>query len=143
MTASLTRAAPLVASLGAVCIAPAAQAGGTIEIDADRWITIGAGIRAGVSIVDDGAPGGDDDTSFNVQNLRLYVSGQAHEKVRFVFNTECESCVFGQDPNDPVGAAGDIDILDAIAQIELSPTFNLWIGRMLTPADRIEMNGPF
>ena len=84
-----------------------------------------------------------DSTSFNVQNLRLYVSGQAHENVRFVFNTECESCVFGQDPNDPVGAAGDIDILDAIAQIELSPAFNLWIGRMLTPADRIEMNGPF
>ena len=143
MKASLTRAAPLVASLGAVCVAPAAQAGGTIEIDEDRWVTIGAGIRAGVSIIDDGAPGGDDDTSFNVQNLRLYVSGQAHEKVRFVFNTECESCVFGQDPNDPVGAAGDIDILDAIAQIELSPAFNLWIGRMLTPADRIEMNGPF
>src|SRR5690606_15696608 len=62
---------------------------------------------------------------------------------RFVFNTECESCVFGQDENDPIGAAGDIDILDAIAQIELSPAFNLWIGRMLTPADRIEMNGPF
>lgn len=144
MTASLTRAAPLVVSLGAVCIAPAAQAAGTIEIDEDRWITIGAGIRAGFSMVDNGAPNGDDDsTSFNVQNLRLYVSGQAHEKVRFVFNTECESCVFGQDENDPIGAAGDIDILDAIAQIELSPAFNLWIGRMLTPADRIEMNGPF
>src|SRR5690606_10965044 len=36
-----------------------------------------------------------------------------------------------------------IDVLDAIAQIELSPAFNVWIGRMLTPADRIEMNGPF
>ena len=34
-------------------------------------------------------------------------------------------------------------MLDAIAQFEFSPAFNLWIGRMLTPADRIEMNGPY
>lgn len=39
--------------------------------------------------------------------------------------------------------AGPVDVLDAIAQFEFSPAFNLWIGRMLTPADRIEMNGPF
>jgi hypothetical protein len=34
-------------------------------------------------------------------------------------------------------------VLDAIAQFELSPALNIWVGRMLTPADRIEMNGPF
>ena len=62
------------------------------------------------------APGGGDSRSFDVQNVRLYIGGQAHEKVKFTFNTECESCVFGQDPNDPIGAKGDIDILDAIAQ---------------------------
>jgi hypothetical protein len=49
--------------------------------------------------------------------------------------------VFGS--NDAAGSGGDIDVLDAIAQFELSPAFNVWVGRMLTPADRIEMNGPY
>lgn len=143
MTSSVTRAALLVGPL-ALAMASAANGAGRIDIDETRWVSVGAGIRAGFSSTDGGAPSGSEDSSdFNVQNLRLYVSGQAHENVRFVFNTECESCVFGQDDGDPIGAAGDIDILDAIAQIELSPAFNLWIGRMLTPADRIEMNGPF
>ena len=38
---------------------------------------------------------------------------------------------------------GDIDVLDAIARVELSDAFNVWVGKMLVPADRIEMNGPF
>lgn len=141
MASSLTRAAPLVGSLGALC-AVSAHGAGTIDIDDTRWVSVGAGIRAGMSLVDDGAPSGEDDSaSFDIQNLRLYVSGQAHENVRFVFNTECSSCVFGT--GDPFDGGKDIDVLDAIAQIELSPAFNVWIGRMLTPADRIEMNGPF
>src|SRR5690606_25927755 len=36
-----------------------------------------------------------------------------------------------------------VDILDAMVRFEMSPYFNVWVGRMLTPADRIEMNGPF
>lgn len=141
MTSSLTRTALLVGPLGALCVASAAHAAGRIDIDEDRWVSVGAGLRAGISMIDDAAPSGDDDsTSFDVQNLRLYINGQAHEKVRFVFNTECISCVLGAGDGD---RGKDIEILDAIAQIELSPAFNLWIGRMLTPADRIEMNGPF
>ena len=119
-----------------VAAAPAAFAGGTIEVGEDHSVSFGAGMRAGYN-------SDDDNSDFNLQSVRLYVSGQIHDKVKFTFNTECESCVFGQDANDPVGAAGDIDVLDAIAQFEFSPGFNLWIGRMLTPADRIELNGPY
>ena len=107
-------------------------------------ISVGAGLRTAFTSVEDAAPDGSDSSSnFNVQSLRLYLNGQIHEKVKFTFNTECESCVFGQDAEDKIGAAGDIDILDGIVQFELSPEFNLWIGRMLTPADRIELNGPY
>lgn len=128
----------------ALLIAQAANAAGTIEIDEDRWVSFGAGVRAGFNTTENSAPNGaDDSNSFNIQSVRLYVNGQAHEKIKFTFNTECESCVFGQDAGDPVGAAGDIDVLDAIAQFELSPHLNIWIGRMLTPADRIELNGPY
>ena len=116
--------------------APMASAGGTIEVGEHHSVSFGAGMRAGYGQSDAGS-------DYSLQSVRLYVNGQIHEKVKFTFNTECESCVFGQDANDPVGAAGDIDVLDAIAQFEFSPAFNLWIGRMLTPADRIEMNGPY
>ena len=116
--------------------ATAANAGGTIEVGEHHSVSFGAGMRAGYSRVDEGS-------DFNLQSMRLYVSGQIHENVKFTFNTECEGCVFGQDANDPIGAAGDIAVLDAIAQLEFSPAFNVWIGRMLTPADRIELNGPY
>ena len=140
------------AALGAVCglvaalalLVPPARAGGTIEFGEDMSVSIGAGMRSAFTSVEDASPDGSDRSSnFNVQSLRLYLNGQVHEKVKFTFNTECESCVFGQDAEDKIGAAGDIDILDGIVQFELSPEFNVWIGRMLTPADRIELNGPY
>ena len=133
------------ALIGMLALAsPFALAGGTIEFGENMSVSIGAGLRSAFTSVEDSAPSGSDSSSnFNVQSLRLYLNGQIHEKVKFTFNTECESCVFGQDAEDKIGAAGDIDILDGIVQFELSPEFNVWIGRMLTPADRIELNGPY
>ena len=133
------------ALIGMLALAsPFALAGGTIEFGENMSVSIGAGLRSAFTSVEDSSPSGSDSSSnFNVQSLRLYLNGQIHEKVKFTFNTECESCVFGQDAEDKIGAAGDIDILDGIVQFELSPEFNVWIGRMLTPADRIELNGPY
>ena len=124
--------------------APLVSAGAQIDIDDTRWVKLGAGLRTAYTSIEDSSPNGTDRSSdFDVQSVRLYIDGQVHEKVGFTFNTECESCVFGQDANDPVGAKGDIDILDAIVRFEFSPEFNVWMGRMLTPADRIELNGPY
>jgi len=112
-----------------------AQAAGTIKIDDTRSVTIGGGLRAGFSSTENGAPNGTDDSKdFSLQSARLYVSGNASDKIKLTFNTECDSCG---------GAGGQIIVLDAIAQFELNPKFNVWVGRMLTPADRIEMNGPY
>ena len=109
-----------------------AQAGKKLEIDDDKWISVGAGVRMGFSSVEDGAPAGDEDSKdFDIFNIRLYVAGQLHEYIKFTFNT------------DEIFGDGPVDVLDAIAQFEFSPTFNIWVGRMLTPADRIELNGPF
>ncbi|MEC8819974.1 MAG: porin, partial [Pseudomonadota bacterium] len=130
--------------LNLIVFVPAVMAGGTIEFGDNQSISIGAGLRAGFTRVEDAAPSGTDASSnFNIQSMRLYVNGQVNDKVKFTFNTECEGCVFGQDDNDPIGAAGDIGVLDAIVRLEFSTAFNVWAGRMLTPADRIEMNGPY
>ena len=120
----------------AITIASISFAGGTIEIGDNHSISVGAGLRTALTSVDG-------NKGFNLQSMRLYVNGSLREKVKFTFNTECEGCVFGQDSGDPIGAAGDIGVLDAILQFEMSPELNIWVGRMLTPADRIELNGPY
>ena len=130
--------------LGILCSVSVSAQDSAAGEDEERWVKVGAGIRAGFISVEDAAPSGKDRSNdWNISSVRLYVNGQLNKKFGFTFNTECESCVFGQDANDPVGAKGDIDVLDAIIRFELSKGFNIWVGRMLTPADRIEMNGPF
>ena len=114
----------------ATFMSSAAQAGTTIEVGSTS-ISIGAGMRIGASITEDGAPNGDTASNFDVQNMRLYFGAKITDNVKFTFNT------------DEIFGDGPVDVLDAIAQFEFSKEFNLWIGRMLTPADRIEMNGPF
>ncbi|TQV70121.1 hypothetical protein FKG94_21580 [Exilibacterium tricleocarpae] len=125
----------LAASAGLVCLSMVAgpvAAGKRLDLDDTRWISVGAGLRAAYTSVEDGAPSGDARSNdFDVQNMRLYFSGQLHENIKFTFNT------------DEIFSDGPVDVLDAIAQFEFSKGFNLWVGRMLTPADRIEMNGPF
>ena len=107
-------------------------AGHTIEVSENSSITLGAGLRVSGKAVEDAAPSGDSySTSFNVENIRLYLDAQITDVVGLTFNT------------DEIFGNGPVDVLDAIAKFEFSPTVNVWIGRMLTPADRIEMNGPF
>lgn len=124
----------LFGALGLASLAAPAQAGAKISIDENTFLTVGAGLRTSFSAVEDGAPNGDDySTDFAVNNMRLYFGGQITDKIRFSINTECDDC----------GSGGDMMVLDAIVQFAFTPAFNVWLGRMLTPADRIEMNGPF
>ncbi len=115
-------------------------AGAKIVVDDTKWISIGAGLRTSFSAVEDsaGSRGDDYSSDFAVESMRLYISGQIHKYLKMTFNTECQTTTPGDCTEDP-----DIEILDAIAQFEFSPGFNVWAGRMLTPADRIEMNGPY
>lgn len=118
--------------LGSLLIASSAPvwAGGKIQIDGTRWISFGAGIRTSVASVGDGAPNGTSrGNNFNLENMRLYISGQATKDFKFYFGTD--------------KMWGEYGVLDAIVQYEPGKKFNVWMGRMLTPADRIEMNGPF
>ena len=41
------------------------------------------------------------------------------------------------------GASNKIGVLDAVARFEMSPKFNVWMGRFLPPSDRANLYGPY
>jgi hypothetical protein len=90
-------------------------------------ITLGAGLRT--SFVHTSPDGGDDTDEFVLNSARLYVNGPVTDKIKFMFNTEYDGRLVG--------------ILDAVAQIEFSPQFNIWAGRFLPPSDRANLYGPY
>lgn len=110
------------------------KAGATFKIDDTKWVSVGAGLRSSFSAEENGAPNGTSwSNNFNLDNIRLYINGQVHKYLKVEFNTDCQTCNNG----------GEVRVLDAIGKIEVTPMVNLWIGRMLVPAERREMNGPF
>lgn len=124
-------------ALGAISLGQMsdALAGATFKIDDTKWVSVGAGLRTSFR-AQEGAAGGDGDkwnNDFNLDNIRLYLNGQIHKYLKVEFNTDCQTCSNG----------GEVRVLDAIGKIEVDPLYNLWVGRMLVPAERREMNGPF
>lgn len=114
----------------------AAYAGGKIALDETKWISLGVGVRSSFTATQDAAPSTSDwSNDFNLDNARIYINGQVHEYIKFELNTECAFC--GN------SALQDFIILDGIIKLELASYFNFWGGRMLVPAERQEMNGPF
>ena len=120
--------------------APEVHAGGKIAIDDTKWISLGLGGRASFKAQEDAAPSSDEwSKDFQIDNARIYINGQVHEKVKFELNTDCAFC----------GTSGsgapheEFVLLDAIAKFEFTPRFNIWAGRLLVPAERQELNGPF
>lgn len=109
------------------------EAGATFKIDETKWLSIGAGLRTSFRSVEGAANSGKWTNDFNLDNIRLYLNAQLHEYIKLEFNTDCQTC----------GDGGEMRILDAIGKLEIMPEFNVWVGRMLVPAERREMNGPF
>nr|AEH26499.1 phosphate-selective porin [uncultured Acidobacteria bacterium A3] len=91
-------------------------------------ISIGAGART--SFVHTDPDDGKGTDAFLLDSLRLYVSGSVTKNIKFMVNTE-------YDGNN------HIDVMDAVAQFEFSPKFNIWAGRFLPPSDRANMYGPY
>jgi hypothetical protein len=117
-------------AFAALFASSSAQAAGVISFGNDQSISVGLGLRTSYSDVEHGAPNGGDASAFSVDDLRLYVSGQFNSWLKATFNTERD-------------ANGNVDILDAYAQFEPMDEFNVWIGRMLPPSDRANLDGPF
>jgi hypothetical protein len=119
-------------------MAGSALAGAKFEAGEDKWMSIGIGARTSFTAIEDASPSGDDWSSdFNLDSARIYINGQINQYVGFEFNTECFWC----SSNAPFKT--EYGILDAIGKFTISPEFNIWVGRMLVPADREEMSGPY
>ncbi|MFO0701877.1 MAG: hypothetical protein U0236_21895 [Nitrospira sp.] len=136
--------AALVAGMGSTL--PSAFAGGTIKADEDKWISVGMGIRTSFNSVENGSANGREySNEFAINNARIYLNGQIHKYIKFEFNTECFNCAVqaGSVLGNNFGGNSSIGLLDAIGKFEFHPMFNLWVGRMLLPSERGELNGPF
>ena len=138
----------LVAGMGSTL--PSAYAGGTIKADDDKWISIGMGIRTSFNSIENGAANQQAySNEFTINNARIYINGQVHKYVKFEFNTDCFNCNVngGSGPfaggGQNFGGNSTIGLLDAIGKFEFNEMVNIWVGRMLLPSERGELNGPF
>lgn len=92
-------------------------------------ITVGAGLQT--SYTGTSPDGGDFNNKFALDHARIYISGPVVEGIKFMFNTDYD------------GVTNKLTVLDAVAQIGVSPKFNIWVGRFLEPSDRANLYGPF
>jgi hypothetical protein len=113
------------------------------------------GIRTSFKGVENASANGTEySNEFSIDNARIYINGKIHKYVGFEFNTDCFNCAVGGGAGVPTSASGlagssnfsgnsSIGLLDAIGKFEFNEMFNLWVGRMLLPSERGELNGPF
>jgi hypothetical protein len=92
-------------------------------------VSVGAGVQT--SFVHTSPDTGSSTDAFALNSVRLYVSGTAAPKTKFMFNTEYD------------GPGNHVTVLDAAAQFEISPQLNIWAGRFLPPSDRANLYGPY
>jgi len=107
------------------------HAGATISSGEDQSVTVGFGLRTSFTSAEDAAPDGKSRSEdFNLDSIRLYMGAQLNKYIKATFNTEKES-------------DGSIQVIDAIAQFEPMDEFNVWMGQMLPPSDRSNLDGPY
>jgi len=111
------------------CAMPA-HAGATINFGDGESVSVGLGLRTSFTSQSNGAPDSSRSADFSLDSVRLYIGASLNDYIKATFNTE-------RDGN------GTIDVLDGYAQFEFMPEFNIWVGRMLPPSDRANLDGPY
>lgn len=101
-------------------------------------ISVGGGLQT--SFLHRTSDDADASDHFRVNSLRLYLNGAATNKIKFMVNTDLD---YGGSLGAPGPQGSEFQILDAVAQFEMSDTFNVWVGRFLPPSDRANLYGPF
>jgi hypothetical protein len=112
-----------------------AAASAVLADDSLPPVSVGAGMRT--SFADEKVDGSSKSTDdFDLDSVRLYVSGSVTNNIKFTFNTEYTGDTGGSDANK-------VEVLDAIARFEFSDELNIWAGRFLPPSDRANLHGPY
>ena len=102
-------------------------------------ISVGGGLQS--SFLHHRSNEADASDHLRVNSLRLYLNGSATDTIKFMVNTDIDYGGSLGAPNP--GQNTRFKILDAVAQFEMSDTFNVWVGRFLPPSDRANLYGPF
>ena len=124
-------------SLAMLATTQQAQAGAELKISDDAGINLGMGLRTSYTSAKNGAPNGTSRSNdFALDNIRLYMNGHYGDVIKATFNTERTGSGSG-------AAKDSVRVMDAIAQFEFMPEFNIWMGRLLPPSDRSNLDGPF
>jgi hypothetical protein len=102
-------------------------------------VTVGGGVQT--SFLHHEPDGGEGTDSFRLNSLRLYFNGSASDNIKFMVNTDIS---YGGSLGAPNAEQNtDFQILDAVAQVEVSDKLNVWVGRFLPPSDRANLYGPY
>ncbi len=101
--------------------------------DFSPTVNVGAGLRTSFDVTD--PDNGKKVEDFNLDSIRLYVSGTITDQLSFMFNTEYKGT--------PPAGDNSVQVLDAAAQFKYSDQINIWAGRFLPPSDRANMYGPY
>lgn len=97
-------------------------------------ISVGAGVRTSFSHTEtNGAAKAAND--FNLDSIRLYLSGPVTKDIKLMFNTEYKG--------SPPQGNNSVQVLDAVAEFAFSKKLNIWAGRFLPPSDRANLYGPY
>ena len=121
----------LAAVLGATALgAPLSQAWADVTLPP---ISVGAGLRTSFDTTDPSV--GKKTDEFNLDSIRLYISGPVMDHISFMFNTEYKG--------SPPAGDNTVQVLDAVGRFEFSDQFNIWAGRFLPPSDRANLYGPY
>jgi len=124
-------------SLALLAAMQSAHAGAELKIGDDAGVNLGLGLRTSYTSLERGAPNGTSRSNdFNVDNIRLYMGGYYGKVIKVTFNTE-------RTGGSAASGGDNVRVMDAIAQFEFMPEFNIWLGRMLPPSDRANLYGPF
>lgn len=94
-------------------------------------VSVGAGMRASYTSLENGAGEGERSNDFNLDSVRLFVSGSVTDTIKFNFNTDYD------------GSDEKVKVMDALGRFEYSDTMNIWVGRFLPPTDRSNLSGPY
>lgn len=127
------KASLLATAVSSALLLPAisAHAGGTISFGEDKSISVGFGMRAGYSSVENAATDGGRSNDFSLDSARLYLSGSFNKYIKGMLNTE------------KTGTGGSLEVIDANVQLQMTPEIAIWAGRFLSPSDRANMAGPY
>lgn len=106
----------------------------------DRWIKVGAGVKASYRNFSNRTPG-IGGSYFTVDNARLLTSGQVTEYIGFELNSDISNAQGLT--NSSISVPARWNFLDGIVKFEMNDAVNFWMGQFLPPSDRSNLDGPF